>query len=222
METFIRQLFADPDMLRMGHHQRAEDLNLGLGWIYYALGRLARPAKAVVIGSFRGFVPAVLAKALAENVEGGQVLFIDPSWADGFWREPNHVTGHFERLGAPNVTHWRLSTQEFVRTEDYRALSGIGLLMVDGYHTAEQARFDYLAFLDKLAEDSVVMFHDSVQRRMSSFYGEERRYEHTVCELMDRLRRTPGLEVFSLPFGGGLTLVRGRPQTMTVINEPFQ
>ena len=39
-EDFIRNLFSDPEMLRMGHQQRRDDLNLGLGWIYYALGRV--------------------------------------------------------------------------------------------------------------------------------------------------------------------------------------
>lgn len=222
MEKFLRQLLSDPEMLRMGHDQRLADLNLGLGWLYYSFGRLVRPARAVVIGSFRGFVPAVLAKSLGDNVEGGEVVFIDPSYADDFWQDPVAVAANFESLGAPNVTHARLTTQQFVTTEQYRQLSRVGVLMIDGYHTAEQARFDYLAFLDKLTERAVVMFHDSVDRRTSSFYGKERQYEHTVCSLMERLRRTPGLEVLSLPFGAGLTLVCGRPQSLALINEPFQ
>ena len=64
MQEFIRQLFSDPQMLRMGHAQRSEDLNLGLGWIYYGLARLIRPQVAVVIGSYRGFVPAIMARAM--------------------------------------------------------------------------------------------------------------------------------------------------------------
>jgi len=221
MDAFIQQLFADPEMLRMGHHQRLADRNLGLAWIYYALGRVIRPSRAVVIGSWRGFVPAVLARALADNLEGGEVLFLDPSLADGFWMEPESVSAHFRGLGTPNVRHCRLTTQAYVGTPEYRALDAIGLLMIDGYHTAEQSRFDYLAFVDKLAPDAVVMFHDSVVRRDSTFYGEEARYEHTVCLLMDRLRATPGLEVLTLPYGGGLTLVRGRPESRAALERPF-
>ena len=53
----------------MGHNQRAEDLNLGLGWLYYGLARLIHPKSAVVIGSYRGFVPLLLGRALRDNVE---------------------------------------------------------------------------------------------------------------------------------------------------------
>lgn len=221
MEPYVRNLFADPEMLRMGHAQRLADLNLGLGWIYYALGRVIRPARAVVIGSYRGFVPSVIARALLDNSEGGEVWFIDPSLADDFWKLPASVAGTFQRLGTPNVRHHLLTTQEFVATEAYAGLSDVGLVMIDGYHSAEQARFDYLAFIDKLSADAVVLFHDSIARRSSSFYGEENKYEHTVCLLMERLKTTPGLEVLTLPFASGLTLVRGRPGSLQRINEPF-
>ena len=106
----------------------------------------------------------------------------------------------------------RLTTQQFVATEEYRALGEVGLLMVDGWHTAEQARFDHEAFADRLAPDAVTLFHDSVRRRESRFYGDDAAYEHTVCLYMDELRRDPGLELLALPFGSGVTLVRGRPQ----------
>jgi Methyltransferase domain len=222
VEDFIRRLFADPEMLRMGHAQRVDDLNLGLGWLYYGLARVVRPKSAVVIGSWRGFAPAVIGKALADNFEGGTVLFIDPSFVDDFWVDPLRVERHFDTLGTPNVRHLRMSTQEFVRSAGYRDLAEIGILMIDGHHTAEQARFDYLSFLQKLSSESIVLFHDSVRRFWSSIYGKDRLYEHTVCLLMDRLRATPGLEVLSLPFDAGVTLVRGRPASLSVIEAPFE
>jgi hypothetical protein len=40
---WIASLLQHPDLLRMGHHQRAEDQNLGMGWLYYAFGRMIRP-----------------------------------------------------------------------------------------------------------------------------------------------------------------------------------
>jgi predicted O-methyltransferase YrrM len=221
MQEFIRQLFSDPQMLRMGHAQRGADLNLGLGWIYYGLARLIRPQTAVVIGSYRGFVPAIMARALADNSEQGEVVFIDPSYADDFWQDPARVNEHFLSLGAPNVRHYRLTTQEFVGSSDYAALGAIGLLMVDGYHSAEQARFDYLSFLPKLSADGAVIFHDTLRERTSTFYGPERAYQHTVCRLMERLRELPGVEVLTLPFGAGATLVRGRPASAELLNGAF-
>lgn len=205
----------------MGHGQRRADLNLGFGWLYYALGRMLRPRHAVVIGSWRGFTPAVIGKALLDNGEGGEVLFVDPSLADDTWTDPARVRAHFEGLGAPNVRHVRHTTQSFLATPDYAALGEVGLLMVDGYHSAEQARFDYLAFLPKLHADAVTLFHDSTVRRRSTFYGEDKAYEHSVCDLMDRLRRTPGLETMTFPMASGLTLVRGRPQNVRPLEAPF-
>ena len=103
----------------------------------------------------------------------------------------------------------------------YAELSAVGLLMIDGLHTAEQARVDYLAFLEKLTENAVVLFHDSVRRKVSWIYGKDKPYTHTVCVFMERLKETPGLELFTLPFADGLTLVRGRPETFAHINRPF-
>lgn len=221
LDDYIKGLLAEPDMLRMGHAQRLEDLNLGLGWLYYALGRTIRPSLGVVIGSLRGFAPSIIAKSLRDNVEVGEVVFIDPSYVDDFWSVPASVTGHFARLGTPNVRHFRCTTQEFAATADYAGMSEIGLLLVDGLHTAEQARFDYLAFLQKLTADAVVIFHDSVRRKISPIYGKDNTYMHTVCLFMERLKLTPGLEVFALPFGDGVTLVRGKPETLDHILRPF-
>ena len=67
----MARLYANPELCRMGHNPRAEDLN-----------------------------PC-------------EVHFIDPSLVDDFWKDP-------------------------VATEAR-----------DGYHTAEQARFDYQAFADR-------------------------------------------------------------------------
>src|SRR5262245_880449 len=99
MMDWIARLFEHPDLLRMGHAQRAADLNLGLGWLYYSLARMVRPRTAVAIGSYRGFVPLVLGKALADNLEPGEVVFIDPSFVDDFWKDAENVAAHFARFG---------------------------------------------------------------------------------------------------------------------------
>jgi hypothetical protein len=39
---------------------------------------------------------------------------------------------------------------------------------------------------------------------------------------MDRLRETGGLESITLPFGSGVTMVTGRPDTLDIINRPFE
>jgi hypothetical protein len=65
------------------------------------------------------------------------------------------------------------------------------------------------------------MFHDSVRRKVSPIYGMDNLYPHTVCLFIERLKATSGLEVFSLPFADGVTLVRGKPETLDQISRPF-
>jgi predicted O-methyltransferase YrrM len=208
MTDWIAKLLAHPDLVRMGHGQRVEDLNLGLGWLYYALARALRPPTVVVIGSYRGFVPLVLGKALADNQEGGQVVFIDPSLADDFWKDAHAVQEHFASFGITNICHHLLTTQQFVEAEVYRTIGPVGILFVDGYHSAEQARFDYDAFKDRLSANGLVLFHDSIRIRISRMYGSDRPYEHRVKSFMDELKRDPSVQVLDLPLFEGVTLVR--------------
>lgn len=211
MNDWIAALFEDPDMLEMGHCQRAGDLNLGMGWLYYALARLIRPRNAVVIGSYRGFTPLVIAKALDDNVEDGRVHFIEPSLVDDFWRDSERVKRRFEEHGISNVAHHLMTTQDFVESEAYAALDEIGLLLIDGLHTAKQARFDYRAFEPKLTPAAVTLFHDSVVDYESRMYGEDRRYRYSVSQFIAELAADPSLQVLDLPFAFGLTLVRAKP-----------
>lgn len=199
---------SDPGMRGMGHHERLQDNNLGLGHVYHALARVLRPSCVVVIGSYRGFVPVVLARAVADNLEPADIHFIDPSLVDGFWRDAQAVRAHFARFTTQPIRHHLMTTQQFTGTADYAALRDVGLLFVDGYHSYEQARFDFEAFVPKLADNAVVLFHDSVRVRVSRIYGDDKAFEHRVKIFMDELKADPAWQVFDLPFGDGVTLVR--------------
>lgn len=213
MNEWIARLYDNPDMLEMGHLQRSQDLNLGLGWIYYGLGRVLRPRNAVVIGSWRGFVPIVIAKALQDNGEGGRVVFIDPSLVDDFWADEAQVRRHFEKYGVTNIEHVRLTTGQFTQTETYRRLEDVGLLFVDGFHDAAHARLDFEAFRGKLTVNAYTVFHDSVREYVTYIYGEENAYAHDVFKYMDELRADPQLDVLDFPFASGMTIVRSRGNT---------
>jgi hypothetical protein len=78
---------------------------------------------------------------------------------------------------------------------------------VDGYHSAEQARFDHEAFAGRLTKDAYVLFHDSVRSSVSTMYGEGKHYVHTVHRYIDELRRNAELQVIDFQFGAGLSLV---------------
>lgn len=213
LTTWISKLFSDRALTVMGHAQRVEDLNLGLGWIYYGLARAARPQRVVVIGSHRGFAPMVFAKALADNGEGGRVTFIDPSLVDDFWCDPKSIQAHFASYGIDNIDHHRMTTQEFVESPAWKELGEVGILFVDGYHSEEQARFDHEAFTTQLGDEGYTLFHDSVRTRLSRMYGPDNHYYHDVYHYMDALRRDPGWEVLALPFDDGLCMVRRTQNT---------
>jgi len=210
---WIAKVFEDAELLKKGHCQRKQDTNLGMGWLYYALTRMLRPREVVVIGSYRGFTPLVFAKGLADNLEGGRVTFVDPSFVDDFWKDTSRVSAHFALYGIDNIRHFLMTTQEFVETQEYRDLSDIGLVFVDGYHARDQACFDFEAFEDKLAEGGIVLFHDSVEVATTPIYGKDRVYERRVRFFIDELKTRHDLQIFDIPLAKGLTLVSRKVKT---------
>lgn len=209
LTAWIERLFRDPALAAMGHAQRPETLDLGLGWIYYGLARVARPQRVVVIGSHRGFAPLVFARALADNGAGGRVVFVDPSLVDDFWKDPARVRAHFAEHGLDNIDHHAATTQDFVGSPAWQRLGQtVGIALVDGYHTEEQARIDHEALQPRLAPGGFCLFHDSIRERTSRIYGDDRPYRHTVKRYMDTLRADRRYEVLALPFGDGLCIVR--------------
>jgi predicted O-methyltransferase YrrM len=208
LDGWTQRLLAGEELCAMGHAQKGPTNDLGLGWVYYGLARVIDPDTAVVIGSHRGFVPMTVGRALADNGRGGRVLFIDPSLVDDFWRDPRRVRDHFAGFGLDNIEHHCRTTQAFTESAAYRAIVRVDLVFIDGYHSYEQARFDFAAFEPLVSPRGVILFHDSIRIRPTSVYGPDKVYEHRVRVLMDELRRDARYQVFDLPFGDGLTLVR--------------
>ena len=192
----------------MGHGQNAENKDLGLGWLYYALARIHTPTTAICIGSWRGFVPILLGRAIKDNNNGGRVIFIDPSLADDHWQDPDRTQEWFSKFELSNIEHHRMTTQEFVLTDHFRELSAIDLLFIDGMHTAEQARFDYESFDGKMNDQSIALFHDSFKKRYSRIYDQDNPYLHTVTDYINELDSRNDLQVMDFPLASSVTLVR--------------
>ncbi len=151
----------------------------------------------------------MIGKALQDNVEPGEVIFIDPSLVDDFWKRPADVNAYFCGLGVENVRHFCMTTQEFIGSSAYEALDEVGIVFIDGRHTQEQAKFDYESFKGLLAPRGLVLLHDSMVVRDDKVYGADKAYKMTVKYFVDQLKEDPSLQVFDLPFGAsGLTLVR--------------
>lgn len=208
MEDWVKQITTNKDLMGMGHSQSASDNNLGFGWVYYGLARAYRPRHVVCIGSYRGFVPMMFAKALADNAQGGHVTFIDPSFVDDFWTRPDDVKDWFAAHDLRNISHYKMTTEEFVGSTAYNELPTVDFLFVDGFHSDEHAEYEHRSFQPKLAPNGLVFFHDSVTERTSKIYGESSGYEYSVCRYIQRLKRDPEYQVIDFPFSDGLTLVR--------------
>jgi predicted O-methyltransferase YrrM len=206
-DSWISNVLGHEAMTQMGHGQRRETANLGLGWLYYGMARVIQPSSVVVIGSYRGFVPLMMGRALADH-GSGTVKFIDPSLVDNFWREPAAVNEHFANFGLTNIEHHCVTTQQFVLQPEYRSLGDVGILFIDGYHSHEQARFDFEAFEHLVTSRGVIFFHDSIVARISRIYGPGKAYQHRVCDFMTELRKDARYQVFDIPYGDGLTMVR--------------
>lgn len=211
---WLAKILGYEELRDMGHGQRLGDANIGLGWLYYALVRVERPAHAVCIGSWRGFVPMMLAKGMQDNGEGGRVTFIDPSLADDFWADPERTRAWFASFGLDNVDHHKMTTQQYAETTEHRDGTPVSMLFVDGFHSAEQARFDHEAFATRLTDDAVVLFHDSIRRKTSLIYGEDKPYVHTVHEYIDVLQQRDDLQVMDFALDSGVTLVRRRERAV--------
>lgn len=200
---WLAKVFRLEKLIESGHAQRREDQNLGLGHVYYGLVRAYRPKVIVVIGSWRGFVPIVMAKAQLDNAEGGRVVFIDPSMVDDFWKDSEEVFLYFNTFGLTNIEHYCMTTQVFTLTSVYKDLTKIGMLFVDGMHTAEQAKFDHESFLSKLGNNPA-LFHDSQSTMISTLYDEH--YQHNVHTYINELRDR-GYSVMDVPLGTGVAMV---------------
>lgn len=200
--AWLTKIFQLEKLVESGHGQRHEDHNLGLGHLYYALVRIYRPKIIVVIGSWRGFVPIVMAQACYDNMENAWVIFIDPSMVDDFWKDPKAVEHHFAGFGLANIEHHCMTTQEFVKTDAYKNLDKIGMLFVDGMHTAEQAEFDHASFPQL---EGPALFHDSCSTIMSRIYGKP--YQHTVRKYIQKLSDNGDFNVLNVPLGMGVAVV---------------
>jgi hypothetical protein len=203
--------FAKP----LGHHESADDLNLGFGFLYYALGRSLRPKHVLVIGSGFGFSVVCLALALKDNAKG-KLSFVDPSYsvlADGpfktvggtaQWNDPEKVRSHFTRFGVEHlITHYRLRSDEFFGRYEESGLPGIDLAFVDGSHAYADVRADFMSTLQRAHKNSYILLHDT------NIYIREMVRHAGVKRWLRVVQRHPDLfESMEFPFASGVAIVR--------------
>lgn len=205
LPSLIQAMANHRDLWEMGHNQDYDSKDLGLGWIYYGLVRSYRPSVAVVIGSWRGFVPLVVGQGIQDNANQGKLIFIDPSFVDDFWRD-QRADMYFSSFGINCIRHYCQTSQEFIASKEFSSME-VDFLFIDGMHTEEQCRLEFEAFYPKLTTTAVTLFHDSRSRVTSHMYGENNLYDHTTYRYIENLRGRPDLQVFDIPIGQGVAIV---------------
>jgi hypothetical protein len=206
------------DILRyakpLGHHEDAASLNLGFGFLYYGLARALRPRHVVVVGSGFGFSVVCLALGLKDNRQGA-LTFIDPSYsviADGpfrtmggtaQWNTPQKVHERFARFGLGDiVTHYRTTSEVFFADYARHGLPAIDIGFIDGNHSYESVRHDFLALLAQSRRNSYILLHDT-----NIYVRELIRHAGVKRWLKRVIRRPQDFEVLDLPFSSGVAMV---------------
>jgi pimeloyl-ACP methyl ester carboxylesterase len=223
-ETRASPFSLDGDMLRqilaharpLGHCERAADLNLGFGFVYYGLVRALRPAHVVVIGSGYGFSVVCLALALKDN-RAGALSFVDPSYSvlhNGpiktiggvdFWRNPEQVRAHFAQFGVADiVTHYKQTSEEFFDRYKEIGLPKIDLAFIDGNHSYAHVQHDVVAALRHSRKNTYFLLHDThiYVREFLRHAGVKRWLRKKAA------RHKAAFEYVDFPFASGVAVLR--------------
>jgi predicted O-methyltransferase YrrM len=199
----------------LGHHEDAETLNLGFGFLYYGLARALRPRHVVIIGSGFGFSVVCLALGAKDN-GFGDASFVDPSYSvlrhgplqtvggTSQWDDPERVRQHFARFGVEDrVTHYRMTSAEFFSGYDERQLPGIDLAFIDGNHSFDDVRHDFIEVCRRAHRNTYILLHDTnLHVREMIRHAGVKRWLKVVK------RDSECFEVVDFPFSSGLALVR--------------
>lgn len=187
----------------------AKQGDLGFGFLYYALVRILKPTRVVVVGSYRGFSVVCLALGLMHNRKG-RLHFVDAGLVDDFWKDQDRVRKHFQSFGvASRVTMHQMTSQRWlkkIRTSSARR-PFIDLLLLDGDHTFGRVAFDYRRLGRLVKDGGYVCFHDS-------FVGGFGLTEWEVADFLSTID-VDLFEMVTLEVAQGLTIIKKLPRNRT-------
>jgi hypothetical protein len=212
-ETLLKDVlhFAKP----FGHREDARSLNLGFGFLYYALVRALRPRHTLVIGSGYGFSVVCFALGLKDNGLG-RLSFVDPSYSllkdgplatvggRGMWNEASSVQAHFQRFGVQHlVKHYKMRNDAFFPDYDRFNLPPLDLAFIDGSHAFEDVKYDFTNVLAHSRKNTYILLHDT------NIYIRELLSHAGVKKWLKAIKKQKEFfEVLNFPFSSGVALVR--------------
>jgi predicted O-methyltransferase YrrM len=212
-DTLLKDIlhFAKP----FGHREDTGSLNLGFGFLYYALVRALRPKHTLVIGSGYGFSVVCFALGIKDNGVGC-LSFVDPSYSllkdgplatiggRGMWAEESSVREHFQRFGVQDlVRHYKMRNDEFFPAYDNLNLPPLDLAFIDGSHAFEDVKYDFNNVLARSRKNTYILLHDT------NIYIRELLNHSGVKKWVKSIKKHKEcLEVVNFPFASGVALVR--------------
>jgi predicted O-methyltransferase YrrM len=191
-------------------------LNLGFGFLYYAMGRILRPKLALVLGSRKGFSAVCIALAMRDNANEGRLILIDAGYDDvqdgedlghggiGFWRDREGVEALLSRFAVGDIMEVKvMRTSEFAQSYRAQEMPPVDLLLIDADHSYKGFKYDFETYRDFVADDGVILCHDTEVRD-----GFASRSFGVGKYLKKVIRRSREYEAMSLPVWPGVGIIR--------------
>lgn len=192
------------------------DLNIGFGFLYYAMGRIVRPHLAVVLGSKKGFSPISIALAIRDNANAGKLIFVDAGYDDeedgkdkgyggcAFWKNSEGVKDLLKQFNVSDTMEVKVMlTAEFVELHKKENLPLIDLLLIDADHSYKGFKHDFEAFQNLMSDTGLILAHDTeVKDGENEFNFGIKKY------FKIKIFNNAKYQAISLPFWPGLGIVR--------------
>ncbi|WP_208598310.1 class I SAM-dependent methyltransferase [Desulfatiglans anilini] len=198
----------------LGHHTDKSNLNLGFGFLYYGLVRSLRPKHVVIIGSGYGFSVVCMAIAMIDNAVG-KMSFIDPSYnllkdgpiktmgGRGNWNNPEDVNALLNQFDIAHiVNHYKMTSEHFFNHYENYNLPSINLAFIDGNHSFENVRFDFINVLKRSKKNSYILLHDT------NIYMREAIRNTGVKRWLKYVKANKYIEVVDFPYSSGVAITR--------------
>ncbi len=199
-------------LIRENYHARAhnndyKNNNLGFGLLHYAFIRNIRPHNVLVIGSQRGYAPAICGIACKDE-EFGHVDFVDA----GYSTEEPHAWGGLGIWKTADKTYWKSIGCENIikihnmRLENFTSDKKYQYIYIDGDHSYEGVKKDFYFCIDLLDSNGYMTFHDITVDKDTQ-YG-----KCGVKDFWEEIKQDSNMneqfEFLSFPFSAGLGFVR--------------